>query len=504
MAVADSRSYTASVIVGHAADRPPAGRSARLFVADDTNDLWFDEGQGQGWVSVGKGAVGDAFKGVEVASRWGEKWLTNPNFNAVLTTSAIVGCVGDSCVEGVGTLDYWPMILSRVLAREVSNGINYSEANAAGVYGGYQHLEKAEWVRGADFVKIATSSTKDQAPHRIGYECLVGGTAAGQTATWTRPAGLASCARFHIIWGDINTAGSVGWSYSTNGGGAWVDVPVTNPGAITLKRVAFNASNPTDIRVRAAKADGTASRIPAIYGIVALTDTGYPSGDAFVLHNWGRSSNFLSNLDRATSGDPFGVMDFVFQGPSNLLIVGPFTNDAALGGDVVGYGTHLQNVVNRFASKCDVLVIGQQEQQLTEVYTGCVIANGSPNVTVPGGNFSALKDLNRTMSGTGIPSGTLISAVTDATHVVLTANATQSGTVSLTFDGRPVADQDAYRAQLRQVALSSGCAYLDLKACWGDFRTSWTNGYMLDTLHPSQQGHKDIAARVARLLRTLS
>jgi len=436
--MADSRQYTATVIVGAAADRPPSGRSTRLFVADDTKDLWFDEGLGLGWVSIGKGAFGEAFKGVEIAPGFGQKWMDRVQQTFITGIEMEVGVVGDSTVEGVGGWDYWPNKLNRLLGFSYAAGNMkwVTPANDAPAYGGFQHMDKAEWVKGANFAAIGSSSVKDMGIFGIGYECLTGGVAAGQTATWTR--GNRGVAVIELIWVDVNTAGSVGWSYSTNGGGAWVDVPVTNPGAATLKRTTFAISNPTDIRVRAAKADATASRIPAILGLIAYGTTNDIVNNQVSLHNLGRSAQFFAQFDRSNSaGDPYAIPKLLTAnglagGHGTLSICGPWTNDLVLGVTPTDYGTYCQNFVTKMAPFGDILFVGAPMQ-----------------------------------------------------------------------DARSELQQAALQAKMREVALSNGCAYLDMGQVWGTYAQSLASGYM-NGLHQTQKGHTDMAHRIFRLLRTLS
>jgi hypothetical protein len=75
-----------------------------------------------------------------------------------------------------------------------------------------------------------------------------------------------------------------------------------------------------------------------------------------------------------------------------------------------------------------------------------------------------------------------------------------TGTASLSFAGRDLATQDAFRHKAQEAATQVGCAYLDLRACWGDFRTAFAAGYMYGADHESQEGHQDIAARIQHLV----
>jgi len=66
----------------------------------------------------------------------------------------------------------------------------------------------------------------------------------------------------------------------------------------------------------------------------------------------------------------------------------------------------------------------------------CTTVSGSPNVTVVGGDTSRIKTTYykaHYVVGTGVPVAARISSITDATRFVMNANATASGTVTLTF-----------------------------------------------------------------------
>lgn len=65
---------------------------------------------------------------------------------------------------------------------------------------------------------------------------------------------------------------------------------------------------------------------------------------------------------------------------------------------------------------------------------GVVTTNTSAAITGPAGSFSS-GDAGRAITGTGIPGGTTILSVTDATHATLSANATASGTITATLGG---------------------------------------------------------------------
>ena len=67
--------------------------------------------------------------------------------------------------------------------------------------------------------------------------------------------------------------------------------------------------------------------------------------------------------------------------------------------------------------------------------------------------------------------------------------------------GRDVELQARYRTLDRDIAETTGCAYLDLFTAWaeltgGGWDAADAFGLMHDRFHPSQRGHDDIAAHV--------
>lgn len=69
----------------------------------------------------------------------------------------------------------------------------------------------------------------------------------------------------------------------------------------------------------------------------------------------------------------------------------------------------------------------------TESRTASVTTtSGSAAITASAGTFSQ-EDVGRTITGTGIPAGATVSAVTSGTAATLSANATASGTVTATL-----------------------------------------------------------------------
>ena len=71
-------------------------------------------------------------------------------------------------------------------------------------------------------------------------------------------------------------------------------------------------------------------------------------------------------------------------------------------------------------------IIGSFQVPGQRVLPDGATTSGSPTLTSASGNFGP-SDVGSKVTGTGIPANTTISTVTDATHVVLSANATATG-----------------------------------------------------------------------------
>ncbi len=352
-------------------------------------------------------------------------------------------------------------------------------------------------------------------PYQSGF-ATVGGSDAH--FTWSRPdrgwerPDLAASFRVAVSCGE--GAGDT-ISTSTDDGETWHAVPVVSEGppAIQLIDVAgADRSTPT-IKVRAADGDGNPSPIAGLFGLMAYpTTAGELDGRQTVISNCAHSEDFLFNLNGTAVEDQF--TRHRNPGDSVLLAtIGPYTNDV-LAGEPQDYYTNLVDLAAHY-SRGPVLVIGAFEQQGVEVYP-CTVRHGSPHVVLSSdaGNLTQPKDGgNGTAPGrpvwvAGYPHGggglaalTYCGTVQDRNSCVLTGPWTgTSGPAMLTFGGRDIGTQSLFRAKAKAAAADAGCAYLDLRACWGSFRAAYAKGLMQGALHESQQGHRDIAARIQRLL----
>ena len=350
-------------------------------------------------------------------------------------------------------------------------------------------------------------------PFRYGYAAF----GKDSILTWTRPSQGPEehdqGASFQIA---VCCGGLAGGTISTSvdGGSSWQDATVasTGPPSIQLVSPAGASHSTSTIMVRAADARGNPNAIDGIFGAMVFpTPAGQFDNRQTVISNFARSDDLLLDLQGTEVEDAvahFGGRD----GSVVLVTIGPFTNDVEWN-EPSNYYANLVDLAKHY-STTSVLIVGAFEQQGIETYS-CSMTRNSPDVTLlsPAGNLTQAKDghggrdvqvSGYAMGGGGLPYPTTCTTVTGSNSCVLSHNwEAPSGTTELVFSGRDITDQDIFRARARAAAADVGCAYLDLRACWGDFRTAFAAGLMLNGEHQSQKGHRDIAARIQRLVEVL-
>jgi hypothetical protein len=93
--------------------------------------------------------------------------------------------------------------------------------------------------------------------------------------------------------------------------------------------------------------------------------------------------------------------------------------------------------------------------------SGASLTAGSPTVTAPGANFTS-SDVGRSISGTGIPSGTSILSVQSATSATMDADATQTATgVTITIGSAASSDDLPASGAATAVMALSGLTLLE-------------------------------------------
>ncbi len=203
----------------------------------------------------------------------------------------------------------------------------------------------------------------------------------------------------------------------------------------------FYVGKPIQTRVEIRAFNGNAPCLAPIGGIgIYSVDPNRARG--LIVHNLGAGSRFLSQFVRPSSGDRLAWFDRVVSNPPSL----------AVNADLV-----IAMFANDFVQQ---------------------------NISFWKENLTRLVNRVRLYSD------------------VLLMNPYERGSFSPTV-------QANYRSATRDVVNARRCALLDIyNAYAGAGATGWQNaknaGLMLDEIHPSQIGHVDIAARVWRMLRTVS
>lgn len=84
------------------------------------------------------------------------------------------------------------------------------------------------------------------------------------------------------------------------------------------------------------------------------------------------------------------------------------------------------------------MALGRSTESRTVASVGTTTASAA--ITAPAGSFAS-GDVGRSISGTGIPAGATLSAVTSDTAATLSANATATGTITATIGGASTTQQ---------------------------------------------------------------
>lgn len=254
--------------------------------------------------------------------------------------------IGDSITEGIITGNSWVGLLYRMLRTTGEWG------QCAGI--GVRHTAADDIVVSGSWTAATGAEPWDRMPwvNSVGQNgsCYTSNAGTGSTIEWTRPGWVeGTITAVDILW--VDGAGTGDWSYSINGGG-WTAMGQTRVGDNQLKKFTVTGSNITSIRVRAATAGGTATRIyfAAFRPHYNLTLTG--AGQAFELHNLGSASNFAATLVRATPGNPWNI--YSLYNPT--LVTLEFSNDVVFG-DPDLYGTWIDQILAAIPQPCDVLGI---------------------------------------------------------------------------------------------------------------------------------------------------
>ena len=380
----------------------------------------------------------------------------------------------------------------------------------AGFYGMWRN----DWTRGSSWSAVTGGTTKDvglwegsTGVTRGGvWQNTTGGTTTAHTLTWTRPT-VEAVSFVDVLYVDGPGYG-IG-SYSYDGGTTWFDLP-TQSGASTysVQTVRVPVTNPTTFSIRAATQTNTAQAV-GIAGI-AVYESAATTG--FVLHNAGNAGSAIADLNHASSGNPWAVMETT---GCDLIILGPFTNETGTG---TAFGDSLQTLYDTLHARfpaAKVVIIGQFWQQVRKFYAGGASAGASVTVTgtavsAPAGTFDLTLDANNTVTAvtgaTFVLNGSPRMTINSDTSATLSAAATTNGTGVLQTSFRTTSSMTSCRSQAQSKASANGLTYVDLGTATGMYSTgdlNKSNGILYDCLHPTTTGYYYIAQAVNSALATV-
>jgi hypothetical protein len=214
---------------------------------------------------------------------------------------------------------------------------------------------------------------------------------------------------------------------------AITDVPAQNTTAVKLAKVVTGPNAGSSL---AGTCTGPSSVVPGgtlhihalaakTSGVTSCQEQDYNATDGVYPQNGKLTVTFT---ETGADTKPYQIASYIRFGSGDSLdttdIIGIVTKGVAVGSSVGGSlwedpATKLTN-----AGKARTVT----DAQLTA---------GSPNITSTKAKFTAT-DVNAAISGNGIPAGTVISSVTDASHAVMSNAATASGSpVSVTITDDP-------------------------------------------------------------------
>ena len=300
-----------------------------------------------------------------------------------------------------------------------------------------------------------------------------------------------------------------------------------------LERVVFTQTNPTCVIIRATTnvAAGAAAKTIfcgmftyAVAPASASNQYRMENVPGMMLYNMAMDGEALADLmeggvgDRLAIFDPFATANspVQYRGLRPDLVVVMFSNDVTQSNDLQ-WRNNLNKLLARVHSYADVLLVGCYEQdlrnRLDQARFRTIMRDVALNTATPAwsiGDVSTTNtdatitsntirfgqgDVGKTITGNGIPAGTTIASINSVTSAEMSANATATATdVFVTITGSPLDTRQAYLDLYEAYAAEGAAGYHEANAA----------GLMYDALHQSQLGHRDIGARISRMIRLLS
>ena len=354
--------------------------------------------------------------------------------------------------------------------------------------GGFRGLWRSdEWTQIGTWTGVTRADPYDVAPFE---QALFSSGRSIDRLTWTKPAAM-TAARFDLYW--LHMPGTGDWQYRVDGG-KWQRSGVRSSAADNgLHKLSIEQPITKKLDIRGF--DGSS---PCVAPMVGISTSALPSpGKSAVVHNVAHGGDLLSRFCRPSLGDPLALLDHLQPDLVTIL----FSNDVVWRRPDL-FAEPLHRLIDRVRYSADVLVIAPYEQDTQRTVPDATTIRGSTVLRSPSAAFLST-DVARQLAGTNVPNGAVIGSVISPESVRMSGPATGSAEHGALKIGSPRTPevQATYRAVAKDVANSTGCAFLDLYEVWTDlagpgWEAACAHGLMADTLHPSQRGHDEIARRV--------
>lgn len=256
-----------------------------------------------------------------------------------------------------------------------------------------------------------------------------------------------------IYWVDNAVGGT--WSWSTDGGATWNDVASTTPAVATLKTVGIATALPSGLKIRGANAAGAGHSV-FIAGVSLFANN--PAGTAgVVVHNLCRDGAVWNSVDNGGGSGGFTT-------PAGT---GDYWRILDNNGDSTQISLQPSLVIAMFSNDADLL------------------QNGTITIAQFQANIQAF--INRMFGYCDL----------------LLMNPMEQSRAATP------ATQASMRQALKDTCVANNVAYLDIYDAWAaqgtvGFAACNADGLMLNPVHPSLEGHADIAGHIMRAVSLFS
>lgn len=406
-------------------------------------------------------------------------------------TGKTIACIGDSITAGIAASPIhhapffgWVSQLADQISEQPGQSLN----------GGFRGLWRAtEWLGAGTWANVTPEDPFDVAPFGQG---LWSQGDVLDVVRWAKPDDLVVTS-FELHWSQRPGAGR--WQVRVDDG-PWTDGPEPTPGdGIQVHAVTAEVRERVEVRATT----GTAPAGAFITGISVYAAA--PAPERTTVHNLGFSGNWINVFARGSAGDPLAVLDVL--APDFVTIM--FSNDVIFGAPA-GFGKKMRSIVDRVAERAEVLLICPFEQRPPRRVDDARTRAGATALWSATARFAPSDDWRAVLGDAIVPETTIDGVISpDCIKLSKPATTTTDAGAFTIGAARAAGQQAAHRAVTREVAEATGSGLLDLYDEWATIAgPGWeaadAAGLMIDTLHPSQRGHDDIAARVGAWLATAS